>query len=179
MKALREKGLNLKPNKINKLMRIIYVLSILTLMIGFTSCDPNNNESSETSDLGQILADTIIYEVKIANSDSLNQWENEKVKYVNNEKIVNTLFDLIYNKGKVAYNYYTNEALSKSEVKDIEKQDGYNRKYITKLQFTEAWYYDETTLNYNKKILGILLAIELYNEDGEIRGYKALFTVKM
>jgi hypothetical protein len=123
-------------------------------------------------------ADTIIYEVLIQNPDTLNDWENTKVKRVKAQKIVNDLFELIYSKKKVAYNYYTHKPISIKKIKKLEEDEEFLRERVGKLQFTESWKYDKNTGQVQKKIHNILLAYEIYDSSNNLRGYKAAFYLK-
>lgn len=158
-----------------------YPLAILLPILLFIVSCGKKNKTSETpvyNNTTQIWADTIIYEVLIQNPDTFNKWENLKLKSVNNRKIVDDLFNLVYKGDKKAYDYYTNEPLSIDDIKDLEANDTFNRGYIGKLQFTESWSYDNSNQKIIKQVHSILLAYEIFNDEGELRGYKAAFYLK-
>ena len=69
--------------------------------------------------------------------------------------------------------------MSISEVKDIEQQADFSRDKVAKVQFWETWHFDEQELIMTKKVQAVLLAYEYLSEEGELRGYKAAFYVKL
>ncbi len=158
-----------------------YISIVVTCIIflSLLSCNnqPSSNHSNTKADYS-LWADTIIYEVLINNPDTLNEWESQKVKAVHQLKIVDELFDKVYNKEKIAYDYYTNEKLSIDDIRSIESKSEFNRKNVGKLQFSETWKFDNKTNQLHKEILQILLAYEIYDETGNLRGYRAAFYLK-
>lgn len=135
------------------------------------------NKHCDYPDL-EVWADTIIYEVLIHNPDSLNEWESRKVKDVKTQKVVDDLFGLVYSGKKKAYNYFTNEELSIDDIKNMERVKFTDRSKFGKLQFTESWTFSADSSRLIKTIHEILLAYEVYNENNELRGYKAVFYIK-
>jgi len=162
-------------------MRKFWYCSVFCIGICLTLISCNNKETvirhQDFGDL-EIWADTITYEVLIQNPDSLNTWETEKLKHVNNKKIVDDLFGLIYTGKKKAYNYYTNDPFSIDEIKEMETDKFPNRNHCGKLQFTETWAFSEDSARLVKKIQQILVAYEVYNDSNKLRGYKAAFYLK-
>ncbi|MBR8534219.1 hypothetical protein KDU71_01490 [Carboxylicivirga sediminis] len=128
---------------------------------------------------GLCLADTIIYPVLIKNNDPYDTWTEQCLSRLERAKFVEQIFDAVYKHKAKAYSYNTHEELSISEVKDIEKQPDFSRDKVAKLQFWETWHFDEQQLIMTKKVQAILLAYEYLSEDGELRGYKAAFYIKL
>ena len=93
--------------------------------------------------------------------------------------MVNQLFDAVYNKKATAYNYNTNLPMTISDIKELEKTEGFSRDNVGKLQFWESWYYDADKLEMSKKVHSILIAYELLAEDSTLRGYKAGFYIRL
>jgi hypothetical protein len=94
---------------------------------------------------------------------------------VNHSALIDSLFDLVYNKKLIAYDVFENKALSVSEVKSIEKQSDYSRDRIGKIQFAEKWYFNSSSQELQKHLLSIALGYETYDENGGVRAYKPVF----
>nr|WP_321453035.1 hypothetical protein [uncultured Carboxylicivirga sp.] len=127
---------------------------------------------------GELLADTIIYSVEIKNYDPNDHWKEECLKNFDRSKMVDLLFESVYKHHAQAYNYMTDAPMSVAEIKAIEKEEDFSRDKVGKLQFWEAWYYDENQQIMNKKVLSILVAYEVNTHDGEFLGHKAAFYIK-
>lgn len=159
-----------------KSLTLLLILSVLVI----ASCD--NKETTSNKDLGNSTmttwADTIIYEVMIHNSDTLDQWESTKIKNVHTKQIVDDCFNMIYSGNKKAYDYYTHEPISINEVKELEARNDFSRDKIGKLQFTETWRYNNSLNQLQKQVHNILIAYEVYDDQGNLRGYKAAFYLK-
>ncbi len=126
-----------------------------------------------------VLADTIIYDVLLTPEDTLNDWEVEKLRSVNYKLIIDNIFEDIYSGEKKAYDYFTDKRISKKEIKEIEEKNPNLRQEINKLQFTERWTYNNDKHEVVKNIYSILLAQRIFDSSGNVRGYKALFYVKV
>ena len=119
-----------------------------------------------------ILADTIIYDVELKNNDVDNEWKEECLKYVNRKAITNIIFNAIYNGKLDAYNYNDEiTPITIDDLKALEKE--YSRDRITKMQFKEEWFFDEENLVFGKKVIAIMLAYEVYDAGGKVRGHTA------
>ncbi len=162
---------------------IVYGFIYLSIILLSQSCNSHqkNKDDLDTSFDSHLTtwADTIIYEVMISNPDTTNKWESQKLKDVSNKNIVDDIFDMVYNNDKVAYNYYTHQPMSIKDIEQLEKNDNFSRDKIGKLQFTEVWKMDKANQILHKKVLSILIAYELYNADGDLRGYKAAFYINL
>ncbi len=160
--------------------KIIKPITILVLLVISIAGCIEKRDSSINDDLDELYvwADTIVYEVLIHNPDTLNNWESEKIKHVRQKQIVDQLFEMIYSGKKKPYHYYNNKRLSINEVKELEATDEFDRNKVGKLQFRETWCYDRNSQKLKKEVHSILLAYELYNESGDLRGYKAAFYLK-
>ncbi len=162
-------------------MKVLYTFSIIVFIIFLDSCNQKKtNERIVQNDFNctQIWADTIIYEVLINNPDTINKWENRKVKSVRKKKIVDDLFSMVYNGTKIPYHYYTKKPLSIEDIKELESEEEFSRDKVGKLQFTECWKYDSINNRMQKVVLNILLTYEKYGSSGNLRGYKAAFYLK-
>jgi hypothetical protein len=125
----------------------------------------------------ETLADTIIYDVVVKNTDKSDLWTEECLKKFDKKAFVNTLFEDIYNKKVIAYDFYSSKPLTPADVKKLEKLDGYSRDIIGKFQFNESWQYDKQNMVMVKKVHSIIFGYEAYTSDSLIKGYKPLFKV--
>jgi len=139
-----------------------------------------SNSSNTTTELisGELLADTIIYTVEIKNYDPNDHWTKECLSKLDRSKMVDQLFESVYQHKAQAYNYMTEAPMSISEVRAIEEQEGFSRDQVGKLQFWESWYYDEQQQIMTKKVLAILVSYEATTKDGDFLGHKAAFYIK-
>ncbi|MCK5838986.1 MAG: hypothetical protein KAG99_04010, partial [Bacteroidales bacterium] len=48
---------------------------------------------------------------------------------------------------------------------------------ITRFRFLEEWYFNDKTLEIEKKVLGIAPVVRRYDENGNLRGHMPLFWV--
>ena len=171
-------------------MRIYFFVLILILFVG---CEQNNenrqNSSKEeefkippvktgafySTDLDSnnaiVIADTIIYSVVTKNAYKDDEWAEYCLRKMDNEALANIVFNAIYNGRLTPYDYNTEEPMSIKQVKAFEREN--NRKDIGTVQFVEEWYFDEKNLQMGKRVNAIMLAYELKNNEGELRGYKA------
>ena len=118
-----------------------------------------------------VIADTIIYSVVTKNASAEDDWTEYCLRKMDNQALANIVFNAIYNGRLTPYNYDTEEPMTIKEVKTFEKENP--RKNIGTIQFVEEWYFDEKNLQMGKRVNAIMLAYELKDEEGEVRGYKA------
>jgi len=136
----------------------------------------NSNYDSQKSNY-TIIADTIITDVLIKNSNSQDTWEEYCLRNLNKDILVNRLFKAIYSKELQAFDFFNNDSLSIKDIRNLEKTDEFKRSRIAKIQFEECWLLDKTKLKMQKEVYSIMLAYEIYNSKGEIKGYKPAFKV--
>jgi hypothetical protein len=159
------------------------IISYFVLVALFSGCINKPEVNSKITTIqtidtllsGNLIADTIIYDVIIRSSNPNDEWENQRLQYLNQSAFVDSLFNLVYDKEIIAYDVFENKPLSISQVKLIEKQDDFARNRIGKVQFTEKWYFNPTNQELQKQILSIALGYETYDENGEVRAYKPVF----
>ena len=158
-------------------MRIFFFIAILAVVI---SCAGPENKTRDNAPIpGAILADTISYPVVIKNPDTTDTWTTECLRPLDRKKLVDAVFDAVYSNDAQAYNYFTNEPMSIKDVKALEKTDEFSRENVGKLQFWESWYFDEKKQIFTKKVHKILVAYEVFTEDGVLRNYKPAFYIKL
>ncbi|MCU4165117.1 hypothetical protein [Carboxylicivirga caseinilyticus] len=167
----------------NKITISKHILIIAMCFFGLLqACDNQKNTNNVTSNEkinGELLADTIIYTVEIKNYDPNDHWKEECLKSLDRIKMIDKLFESVYNHKAQAFNYMTEAPMSISEVKAIEEQEGFSRDQVGKLQFWESWYYDEQNQIMTKKVLSVLVSYEANTDDGVFLGHKAAFYIKL
>jgi hypothetical protein len=125
---------------------------------------------------GQIIADTIIYDVLLRNIGPTDPVTAGFLRYLDKTSLIDGIFKTVYDKKATAYDYFTGTELS---VEEIEKDELFSRDAIGKIQFTEVWYFDPDNAIFTKKVLSLVLGQEQFNEDGTLRGYLPVFKVYM
>nr|WP_321412710.1 hypothetical protein [uncultured Carboxylicivirga sp.] len=167
----------------NKITTLKHILIIAMCFLGLLQAcnNPKNSSNSTTNEKisGELLADTIIYSVEIKNYDPNDHWKDECLKSLDRKKMVNQLFESVYDHKAQAFNYMTEAPMSISEVKAIEEQEGFSRDQVGKLQFWESWFYDEQQQIMTKKVLSVLVSYEANTDDGVFLGHKAAFYIKL
>lgn len=154
-----------------------YILALLLLLAGCNQ--PSTEIPKVTIDHEsnyQIIADTIITDVVIKNPDD-DEWTEYCLRNLNKEQFIDELFRLVYNGELKPRNFFTEEPMTIDEVKEIEQNEDYRRENIGKVQFEEAWYFDPVKKQMIKKIHSIMVAYELFDSNGDIKGYKPVFKV--
>jgi hypothetical protein len=122
-----------------------------------------------------ILVDTIIYDVIVKNPNNYDEWAEFCLKNYDNEILKNIIFNAIYEKRLIAYEYRLDTVLPVEYIKNLEKE--YKNENFGKIQFNETWYFDEINLEMYKKVSSIVIGYELVNNMGEVYGYKPAFKV--
>ncbi|MCX7986535.1 MAG: hypothetical protein N2662_06320 [Bacteroidales bacterium] len=123
------------------------------------------------------IADTIIADMVVKNPDTADWWTEKCLRRLKRESFVDTIFQQLYRKQLVAYDYYTNKPLSTSQIKEIERREDFNRNIVGKFQFYEGWYYDVQNKVFIKKVYAIIFGYETYDDKGMVKGYKPMFKV--
>ncbi len=114
-----------------------------------------------------VLADTINYSVTIKNPNPEDYWTEADIRRMDEMALANMVFNAIYNKRLIAYNYFEETPMTIEQVKELEKE--HPRTQIGRMQFSEEWYFDEENLQFGKKINSIMLAYEIISSEGEAR----------
>ncbi len=161
----------------------IFLISLnLILMLNF--CKRNNYETAyknfitEVDTTGKILiADTIIYDVIINKKKFEDTWQDESLKNFKHQEFINYIFYKIYNHEIIPLDYITSEPIPLAEIKKLEKTEDFERGNLSRIQFQENWYIDTATMQIEKKIISIILAYSIYDNENELRGYKAAFKI--
>ena len=162
MKKLKAKGLHLTGTS----------LEFLIFFILFSSCQ--NSEKINPPTLGVPVGE-IIYDTFLINRDSTDTWEDECLAKFDRKTLVDKVFENVYNGRIIAYDYFTGEKLSPEQIRKMEKGGIFTRKDISKIQFSERWIWDESTVQMRKELISMTIAYEVYNESGVSRGQKPVF----
>jgi len=167
-------------NSIIKNKHITFIVVCLVILLQACGTKTEQNHTSTVNTIsGQCVADTIIYSVVIKNPNPLDTWTDECLSQLKRSQLVDQFFEAVYEHKAKAYSYSTHEVLSVSDIEEMENTDEFNRDKVAKLQFWETWYFDEQQQAMHKKVHAVLVAYEMQTDDGELRGYKAAFYIKM
>ena len=158
---------------------MIVFTSILLLWACQNSPKTGNTRSAQTvnwvsksdTTLAIVVAKPITYDVVVRAHSYDDEWTHQCLDSSNIDAFTDYIFQAIYQKKLTPYNYFTDEKMSLSEVKKLEKE--FARKRIGKMQFIEDWYFDADKMQFYKKVKGIMLAYERYRADSTVRNYKA------
>ncbi len=164
-------------------MKMRILLLTLTIVLLSTSCKEKKAEISNAPTPIDIkynsIADTITYDVLIKNPNIHDTWAEKCVDDLDRRNLVDIIFDKIYKNRIAAYDIFTNKQLSIEEVKKIEDTEGFDRDKIAKFQFNEKWLFNAEEFKMRKEVYSIQIGYEVYNKEGEVRGYKPLFKIKL
>jgi len=162
-------------------MRLTIIILIAFFML-LPGCNPNKDSNRQPEKIahtdsffGQIVADTIIYDVIIHNTNPEDEWTEQTLQYLKHRTLIDSIFELVYNKEAIAYDFFEKTPLKIKDIKKIEEEPGFSRDKIGKIQFTEKWYFDASSVQMQKEVLSIVLGYDLMNSDGTLRGHKPVF----
>jgi hypothetical protein len=168
--------------------KIIINLIMLCLILSYLSCKENRQESKQHYEAGKykidsmvknLIADTIIYDVIIRNPDPNDKWTEKCLAHFDRSRFVDQLFDAVYDKHAIAYDFFSGKKITPGGLKRIERSNDFSREKIGKIQFSESWYYDSLNLVMKKRIISLVLGYELFGDNGEIIGYKPVFKIDL
>ena len=148
------------------------------LILITAACISKPQEKSSGSLPGETLvADTIIYDVIIRNRNPEDAWTSLCLQNLKHEKLIDSLFSMVYSGKARAYNYDSNDPVKPNDLRRAEQEMEFSRSAIGKIQFTERWYLDNTDQVMKKEVLSLVLGHELYTESGDFIGYKPVFRI--
>ena len=179
----------------NKMRTFVIISGVLMSVFLISACSGKKDEA-ENKDK-KVLTERIQYDVLIKTPDPDMDWWVQNIEGSKRESFVKTFLDLAY-EGKVkAYDYFNN-LLTPEQVKNIDNRidtvsvpDPQNpvinknmivkskldMQKITKVRFMEEWSFDEKKMSFDKKVVGLMLMKENYDEKAELRGYSPLFWI--
>lgn len=125
-----------------------------------------------------LVADSVIYTVYLTNPDTLDEWRAYTLRYMDRDKLVDLIFQGIYDGSLNAYSYRDWVFGEKVviPVDSVRKLESYKNR-IGQIEFVERWFYSPQTNTFYKQVLEASLAYELYDNEGRVRGYAPLFKV--
>ena len=158
----------------NKLLYIFFIIII-------SACNNDQTINKHKVQIGDesnyiVIADTIINDVVIKNPNN-DEWTDYCLRNLDKETFVNKLFKLVYSGELTPYDFFLDTPMTIEEVKTIEKDEEYNRDNIAKVQFEESWYFDFENHKMLKKVQSVMIAYEIYDNEGKVKGYKPVFKV--
>lgn len=123
------------------------------------------------------IADSINYGVVVKTRKNEDEWQQKWLSTFDRRELVDFLFDAVYSGRLQPYDYFEDEPLSVEQIKQLENKEEFDRSKIGKIQFKEKWYFDPNRLKMIKEVYSVMLAYEIYRENGDFRGYKPAFQV--
>jgi len=162
----------------------LFAIAFLILLIGAchkTDSSMRDKDAVNALDTlpGLVVADTIIYDVIISNSNPDDAWAAHCLEGLNHSMLIDSIFEMVYTGRTMAFNHETGEKLTPKQVEKIEAGEGFNRDNISMVQFKEIWYLNPGKTAMTKKVLSMVLGYNYYTTAGELIGHKALFRVEM
>lgn len=160
----------------------ILVVPIFAFVVLFAACKPKNEAPVAKNIPGDtlnylLIADTITYDVLLDSTAQIDPMAGKFLRHLNKDTLINSIFSSIYSGKLKAIDYSTGKELSITEIKVMESQEGYSRELIGKIQFAEIWYYSAENVVFKKEVLSMIFGLEVYNQDGTIRGYRPLYKI--
>jgi hypothetical protein len=159
-------------------MRLIIVLAVITAIN--LSCKQESADvvKDPLSPMHIRVADNIIYDV-VVRAETDDEWDIEKVAGYSGNDMIDSLFESLYSGELKARDYHSGKELSPQDIKIIEKQEGFERNNIGKIQFTEDWYFSPSDNNIEKRVETIVFGYKTNTEDRIGVGYMAAFEIMM
>ena len=180
-----------------KTILTFFVAAIFMLTVAFVFSFCNNSKNNSDTTNNKLLTERIQYDVLIKTPDPDFDWWVQNIEGSKRETFVRTFLQLAYD-GKVkAYDYFNN-SLTVDQVKKIDNyvdtitvnnindpiktydtiiKHELDIQKITKVRFLEEWYLDEKKMNFDKKVVGLMLMKENYGDSLDLRGYTPLFWI--
>lgn len=167
-------------------MKLKLTAALIIATSFFVSCniitDNNQDQTQSKTSIDKVdasystIADTIVTDVVIKNPNH-DEWTDYCLRNLNKDELVDQLFKLVYDGKLIPYDFFSESQMSIEEVKQIEKEEEFERYKVAKVQFEEAWYLDAINQKMMKQVISIMLAYEIYDAEGNVKGYKPVFKV--
>jgi len=159
---------------------LLFILIILSI-IACSNKETSENKVSEihqiTSLSGMLAADTIIYDVIIRNPNPDDSWTESCLRGFKRMELIDSIFALIYKGQAEALDFDTHLPMKIKDIKQLENSKDFSRDRIGKIQFKEKWFFNTRELTFTKEIISMVLGYEVYDDSGELRGYKPAFII--
>ena len=165
---------------------VIYLYLVSLTVISLWQCNSNCPDTTDKEVVyvdnikpGQIIADTITYDVIIKNFDTTQVWQEEFLKNLDRSLLIDSIFAGVYTGRFTPYDFFSGKEMSLRELRNMENEAWFSRKAIGKIQFSEIWYLNENSKNIEKKVISMVLGIEQFDNHGNLRGHKPVFKIYM
>jgi len=159
-------------------MIILVAVTMFTCNNGNKTSDPGPGMGqSGISDNAVLFASDINYDVIVKPPSDGDPWQAERVSGYEGGAMINDIFEKLYNGTITARHITTGEPLKPQDIKTMERELGTDRSLIAKIQFTEDWFYHPSTGRIEKVVKEIIMGYEFRDSQGNLFGYKALFSV--
>lgn len=156
------------------LMRVIFkLLLVLALLPLAIACDQKEGGKPENS----VPLGKIIYDTNIINPNPEDEWVTEFLSKFKRDELIEIIFDGIYSGRIKPVDYFSNNKLSVEDIRNLEESEEFSRDRIAQIKFDEKWEWDENSMSLKKEVKSLTLAYEVYNNIGELRGYKPAFKI--
>ena len=126
-----------------------------------------------------LVAEHIIQDIVIENNDPNDTWADECLKGMRKNTLVEVVFELAYSGKANVYDFDTREKLTVKQLQTREKEEGFSRDKIGKIQCIESWYINPDKVTFTKKVTSFVLGYETYDSQGYFRGYLPVFRMEM
>lgn len=146
------------------------------LSASLIACQPSGETESTLAGQDSTVQ-TIISDVSIRNANPYDTWAEECLAGFSAGPFTDQIFEGIYSGKLKVISYDDGKPLKPSTIREMETKGDIVRERIGKLQCTEQWTVDTERYTFTKKVTRAVLGQELVNEDGTVRGHKALFVV--
>ena len=157
-------------------------LYLFLLSFSILSCQSESGKKEAptvSANSGIIVADTILYPVDIINLDTTNTWASSRLRNLEHQKLINLLFEAVYEGKAQALDYYNREPIPVEKVKEMESSGKFDRSQTAQLQFEETWRVDPQAGTMTKDIQSVLLAWPVLDREGNLQAYQAGFVIKL
>jgi len=156
----------------------------------FTSCQ-NQNAESQKEEAGKLrgaqgdVPSGELWAAQVESQTDLRKPEgwsdadwNATAKGIEKEKILKAVTEAVLSGKLQAYNYaYDSVTFTVNEVQTM--MEGINANDLVHVRMKEQWTFDPVQFNIEKKVKSIALFTNYISSEGEVRGMKPLFYVKI
>jgi hypothetical protein len=174
-------------------MKNLLMIPLFIAFMALLSCGSGQTKKDYSGE--KQLTERIQYDIMIKSPDQDLDWWTQNIEGSKREAFVKTILELASSGKMIAYDYL-NDSMTVDDVKAIESRsetitvadpddpsitrdtvitEKLDIQTITKVRFLEEWYLDEKNLSFDKKVCGVMLLRENYDDSLEFRGYTPLF----
>lgn len=141
-------------------------------LLALLSCHSDiNSTSGKMVPMGAITYDTYL------KPTDAEEWTADFLQELDREKLVDAIFEAVYSGQLTAYDYFSLEPIAVKTIQEMEATGEFVRERIGKFQFNETWSWNESSHRLEKKVSGLTIGYEVFNNQGELRGHKPIFKI--